>query len=99
MVKEVDKGPEIRVMEERKRRLAQIAEEVLGTSFSVRNDRDFNLLVITDTSKDSKPSFYVNLCSNTIRVYHKDILEPARTVARTYESKGEPEFTLERNYA
>ncbi|MEK6872391.1 MAG: hypothetical protein AABW90_00075 [Nanoarchaeota archaeon] len=100
MVKIIGKSLEEITNDEREDKLIKIAERVLGEEFKVINSITYIALIPKKTTELYKTQINVSLIHliNMIEVNNPKWIDYAIRLAEAYESSGEPEFTVKKNY-
>lgn len=95
MVKVIGKSPEEIDKEEKIKKLEQIARETIPEArFSAAR----GAIIGSIETSDSSHLFFVYPDQNQISVQNPGAFDSAMRLAQEYESRGEPEFTVKKNY-
>lgn len=98
MVKLIGKSTKEIANEERESKLVNIAKEVFGEKFNVLNNFSYTIH-LQEKDKFNIPivvGIFPN--QNKIRVMYSNYLKDAINLAKAYETSGELEFTVKKDY-
>ena len=101
MVKIVERSFKELAEKERESKLENIAKMFLGEKFEVDTTPLGNIALSPKKIDEPHIAIVVYLIyppDNKIRVNNRDYLEEAIKLAEAYESSGEPEFTIKKDY-